>query len=71
MIYQELITATVAGRGDFLGHQPISEANIVLEFLLRQLRSIQAMGYSAKPCPIPSLPYVGGFSPVLLPAPVA
>ena len=52
MLYQELLTATITGRGDVLRHQPISEAKIILEFLPRQLRAIKAMRYSAKPCHI-------------------
>ena len=54
--HAELLTATVAGRGDVLEHQPISEENIIPEFLMRQLRAIKAMRYSAKPCPIPCCP---------------
>ena len=53
MLYQELLTATIAGRGDVLRNQPISEAKIIPEFLLRQIRAVKAVGYSAKPCPIP------------------
>ena len=56
MLNQELLTATIAGRGDFLWHQPISEAKIIPEFLPRQLRAIKAMGYSAKPCLVPRCP---------------
>ena len=56
MLNQELLTATIAGRGDVLRHQPISEAKIIPEFLLRQLCAIKAMRYSAKPCPIPRCP---------------
>ena len=53
MLYRELITATITGRGDVLGYQPISEAKIIPEFLPRHLRAIKAVRYSAKPCPIP------------------
>ena len=56
MLNQELLAATLAGRGDVLGNQPISEAKIIPEFLPRQLRAIQAMRYSTKPCPIPRFP---------------
>ena len=56
MLNQELFTATITVYGDVLRHQPISEANIIPEFLLRQLRAIKAMSYSAKPCPIPRCP---------------
>ena len=56
MLYRELLTATISGRGDVLGHQPISEAKIIPEFLPRQLRAIKGMMYSAKPCPIPCCP---------------
>ena len=44
-----IFLTTIAGRGDVLGHQPISEAKIIPEFLLRQLCSIKAMRYSANP----------------------
>ena len=56
MLNRELLTATIAGRGDVLRHQPISEAKIIPEFLPRQLRAIKAMRYSANPCPIPCCP---------------
>ena len=56
MLYQEPLTATIAGRGDVLGHQPISEAEIIPEFLQSQLRAIKAMRYSTKPYPIRSGP---------------
>ena len=56
MLNQEPLTTTIAGRGYVLWHQPISEAKIIPEFLPRQLRSIQAVGYSAKLCPIPRCP---------------
>ena len=56
MLNQELLTATIAGRGDILRHQPISEAKIILEFLPRQIHAIKGMYYSTKPCPIPRCP---------------
>ena len=56
MLNLELLTATIAGRGDVLRHQPISEAKIIPEFLPRQLRAIKAIRYSTKPCPIPRCP---------------
>ena len=56
MLNQELFTATITVHGDVLRHQPISEAKIILEFLLRQLHAIKAMRYSAKPFPIPCCP---------------
>ena len=56
MLNRELLTATVAGRGDVLRHQPISEAKIIPEFLPIQLHVIKAMRYSAKPCPIHRFP---------------
>ena len=57
MLYREILTAIIAGRGDFLRHQPISEAEIIPEFLLRQLRAVKAMRYITKPCPIPRCPF--------------
>ena len=56
MLNRELLTATITGPGDFLRHQPISEAKIIPEFLPRQLRAIKAMRYITKPCPIPRCP---------------
>ena len=56
MLYRELLTAPITGRGDVLRHQPISEAKIIPEFFPRQLPAIKAMRYSAKPCPIPRCP---------------
>ena len=56
MLYQGLLTATIAGRGDILRYQPISEMRIIPEFLPRQLRAVKAVGYSAKPFPIPRCP---------------
>ena len=56
MLDRELLARTIAGRGDLLRHQPISEAKIIPEFLPRQLRAIKAMRYSAKPFPIPCCP---------------
>ena len=58
MLYRELLTATIAGRGYVLQHQPISEAKIILEFLLRQLLAIKAMRYSDNTFPIPRFPTV-------------
>ena len=52
----EPVTTVIAGHGDVLRHQPISETKIVPEFLLRQLRAIKAVGYSANTCPIPRFP---------------
>ena len=37
MLNRELLTATIAGHGDVLRHQPISEAKIIPDFLPRQL----------------------------------
>ena len=37
-------------------NHPISEAEVILEFLLRQLRAVKAMRYSAKTRPVPHLP---------------
>ena len=44
-------TTTIAGCGDVLRHQPISEADIIPEFLLRQLRAVKAARYSAGHAP--------------------
>ena len=46
---QEILTTTITGRRDVLMYQPISEAKIIPEFLPRQLRSVNAAGYSDKP----------------------
>ena len=56
MLNQELLTATIAGRGDVLMHQPISEAKIIPEFLPRQLSAFKSVGYNTKPCTIPRCP---------------
>ena len=45
MLNRELLTATIAGRGDVLQHQPISEAKIIPEFLPRQLRDNLRLRY--------------------------
>ena len=56
MLDREPLTTTITGRRDVLRHQPISEAKITPEFLLRQLRAIKAVRYSAKPHRIPCCP---------------
>ena len=58
MLYRELLTTTIAGHGYVLQHQPISEAKIILEFLLIQLRAIKAIRYSDNTFPIPRFPTV-------------
>ena len=55
-INRELITTTITCCGDVLRHQPISEANIIPEFLLRQLRAVKEMGYSTNPRPVTCCP---------------
>ena len=65
MLDLELLSAIIAGRGDVLRHQPVSEAKIIPKFLPRQLRAIKAMRYGANPCPIPRCP----MKAVSLPAP--
>ena len=52
MWYQDLLTTAITVCGEVQGHNYISEKEIVLEFLLLELRSIKAMGYSRKPRPI-------------------
>ena len=47
---REPLTTTIAGCGDILRHKPVSEAKIILEMLLGQLRAVKAVGYSTKPC---------------------
>ena len=54
MLNQELLTSTIAGCMDVLRHQPVSKANIILEFLLRHIRDVMAMDYRANICPVSS-----------------
>ena len=35
-----------------LRHQPVSKANIILEFLVRHICDVKAMDYSANTCPV-------------------
>ena len=52
MLNRELLTETIAGRGDVLRHQDLSKAKIIPEFLLIQIPAVKAMSYIAKPHPI-------------------
>ena len=56
MIYRELITSIISGCGDVLWHQAVSKVKIILEFPLRQLHAIEAMGHVGNPSPITFCP---------------
>ena len=55
MLDREILTKTIAGCRDVLRHQTIYWVKIIPKFIPRQLRAVKAMGYSAKPRPIPHL----------------
>ena len=49
MFNEEVLTANIAGCGNILRHQAVSNANIIQNLLLIKLHDVEAMGYSAKP----------------------
>ena len=53
MLDQEILTATITGRRDVLRNQLVSEVEIILEMIPRQIHAVKSVGYSAKLRPIP------------------
>ena len=56
MLNEEFLNSTVSGRINVLRQQPISNSNIIPEFLMRKIYAVKEMGYKDNPHPIPCCP---------------
>ena len=56
MVHHELLLVGIAGRMEVQRQQTLPDPEVVLEFLLGQLRSTEALGHAYQTHPVPLFP---------------